>query len=87
MSTAYHLQTDGQTKKLNQILEQYLQYYVNYTQNNWLKLLPVTQFIYNATPQKGIKMSLFKANYRYDSVTSFTLKQAKKLNKIAKKKS
>ena len=41
ISTVYHLQTDGQTEKLNQILEQYLQHYVNYMQNNWSGLLPV----------------------------------------------
>ena len=49
-------------------------------------LLPVTQFAYNATLQKGISMSLFKVNYGYNSVMSLTLRQAKKLNKIAKKK-
>jgi len=47
---------------------------VNYAQNNWSMLLPVAQFAYNATPQKGIGMSLFKVNYGYNPVTSFTLK-------------
>jgi len=49
-------------------------------------LLPVTQFIYNATPQKGIRMSLFKINYGYALRTSLSLKQAKKLSKVAKKR-
>jgi len=70
----YHPQTDGQTKRLNQMLEQYLQHYVNYAQNNWSEILPVVQFVYNATPQEGIKMSPFKANYGYAFRTLLSLK-------------
>jgi len=80
MSTAYHSQTDGQTKRLNQILKQYLWHYVNYIQNNWSVLLPIAQFAYNAILQKGIGILLFKTNYGYDPVTSLMLKQAKKTN-------
>ena len=47
MSTIEHSQTDSQIKQLNQIMKQYLKCYVNYQQNNWIKLLFVTQFIYN----------------------------------------
>ena len=34
MSTTKHSQTDEQIKQLNQIVKQYLKYYVNYQQNN-----------------------------------------------------
>ena len=47
---AYYLQTDEQIKRLNQTLKQYLRQYINYIQNNWAALLPVTQFAYNAMP-------------------------------------
>jgi len=35
LSTAYHPETDGQTERTNQELEQYLRMYVNHRQNNW----------------------------------------------------
>jgi len=37
LSTAYHPQTDNQTKRTNQKLKQYLRMYVNHRQNNWLE--------------------------------------------------
>ena len=49
ISTAYYPQIDGQIKRLNQTLKQYLKHYINYIQNNWALLLPAVQFIYNAT--------------------------------------
>jgi hypothetical protein len=35
LSTAFHLESDGQMERINAILEQYLQVYCNYQQNNW----------------------------------------------------
>jgi hypothetical protein len=85
-STAYHPQTDGQTERLNQTLEQYLRHYVNHAQNNWVSLLPIAQFAYNATPQEGLKMSPFKANYGYEPRTSLSPRQAKKSSETAKER-
>ena len=47
MSTAYHPQTDGQTERVNQVLEQYLWCYVDYNLSNWLDLLSSTELVYN----------------------------------------
>ena len=49
-------------------------------------LLPVTQFVYNAIPQKGLGMSLFKANYSYKLKILFTPQQAKKTSKTVKER-
>src|SRR6202030_4406462 len=49
-SSRYHPEADGQTERTNQTLEQYLQAYCNYQQDNWSDLLPLAEFAYNNTP-------------------------------------
>jgi transposase InsO family protein len=68
LSTAYHPETDGQTERVNQILEQYLQCYVAYLQDDWSELLPLAEFAYNNTPQDSIGMTPFFANKGYHPV-------------------
>ena len=43
-STAFHPQTDGQTERVNQVLEQYLRAFVNWEQDNWVDLLPFAEY-------------------------------------------
>ena len=63
MSTAYHPETDGQTKKTNQSMEAYLRHYVNFKQNNWVSLLPITQLAHNNKKSNTTGLTPFFANY------------------------
>ena len=63
MLIVYHPQTDRQMEYVNQALEQYLRYYVNYNLSNWLDLLPSAEFTYNNQVHEGIKESPFYLEY------------------------
>ena len=57
--TTYHPQTDGQTKCINQELEEYLWIYVNKKQNDWVNWLPIAQFCHNDRQHSAMGYSLF----------------------------
>jgi transposase InsO family protein len=65
LSSAYHPQMDGQTERVNQVLEQYLRCFINYHQDNWVDLLPVAEFAYSNTFQESIHQTSFFTNYGY----------------------
>ena len=44
LSTAYHLQTDGQTERMNQVVEDYLLHFCSYYQDNWDRLMYMAEF-------------------------------------------
>jgi len=71
LSTTYHLQTDGQTERMNQELEQYLRMFMDYHQTNWLEWLAIAEFSYNNKIQKSIKILPFYANYRFNPRMGF----------------
>ena len=64
LSRAYRPQTDRQTKKTNQTLEQYLWHYINFKQNDWTDLLPLAQFVYNYQQHSKTRLSPFYASLR-----------------------
>jgi len=67
MLTAYHSQTDRQSKWMNQTVETYLRHYVNRNQDNWVQLLLTAQFAYNNTQNETMGETPFWANYEYNS--------------------
>ncbi|KAH7551044.1 reverse transcriptase [Bipolaris maydis] len=68
LSTSFHPETDGQTERTNQTLEQYLRMYANKLQDNWVELLPTAQLAYNSTKSATTKHSPHYANYGYEPV-------------------
>jgi hypothetical protein len=60
---AYHPQTDGQTERVNQILEDMLRAYAIDYGKNWDKCLSLAKFAYNNSYQSNLKMEPFEALY------------------------
>jgi hypothetical protein len=65
LSTAYHPQTDGQTERVNQVVEGYLRAYIDYAQDDWEAWLPLAEFSYNNSDHSSTGMSPFYANYGF----------------------
>jgi len=62
LSTAYHPQTDSQTERMNQDLEQYLRMFINHRQEQWPDWLATAGFAYNNKVQTSTEVLLFRAN-------------------------
>jgi len=62
-SSAYHPQTDGQTERTNQVLEDMLRACALKHGGSWDKSLPYAEFSYNNSYQASLKMAPFEALY------------------------
>ena len=61
-SSAHHLETDGQNKNANKVMKNYLQDYINYTQDDWIDHLLMAEFLANNHINESIRMTLFFAD-------------------------
>ena len=77
-STAFRPQTDGQTERVSQSLEQYLRQYCNYEQDNWCDLLPLAEYAYNNSATTATQMSPFFANYGFHPRTNWPVEKESK---------
>ena len=67
-STAFHPQTDGQTERVNRVLEDYLRHYVGPLQDNWVNMLTFAEFAYNNATHESTGTTPFRLNYGFDPV-------------------
>jgi hypothetical protein len=74
-SSAYHPQTDGQTERTNQILEDMLRDYALKYGKSWDKSLPYAEFSYNNSYQASIEMAPYEALYGRQCRTPLFLSQ------------
>lgn len=63
ISSTYHPETDGQTERVNQVLEDLLRMYCMDQQYKWEEYLPLVEFAHNNSYQSSIKMAPFEALY------------------------
>jgi len=82
LSMIYHSQTDGQTERTNQELEQYLRMYINHRQNNWSEWLATAEFAFNNKVHTVTKTSLFQVNYGREPRMGFDIRKKGKNEKV-----
>jgi len=63
LSMVFHPQTDGQTERINQELEQYLRMFIDHRQEQWPEWLGTAEFAYNNKVHSSTRTLSFKANY------------------------
>ena len=63
--TSFYLYIYNQTEWQNRIIEIYLRVFINYKQNNEVKLLSIVELTYNNTKNTSIRCISFKLNCRY----------------------
>jgi len=72
---AFHPQTNRQTERVNQELEQYLRMFTDHRQKHWPDWLGMAEFAYNNKMHSSTKVSPFKANYGQDPRMGFEMRR------------
>ncbi len=71
LSTTYHSEIDDQIEKVNAVMKHYLQLFVNYMQNDWVKWLSEVEFVVNNTSSSITLASFFLINSSQNSRLDF----------------
>jgi len=79
--TVFHPQTDRQTKWMNQELEQYLRFFMEHRQKDWLEWLASAEFVVNNKVHTAMKVLPFMANYGRDLRMGGDIRKKEKVEK------
>lgn len=63
LSTAYHPESDGQTERVNGIVEDYIRCFTSWRQDDWVELLSTAEFSYNNTVSESTGHTPFFLNH------------------------
>ncbi len=77
LSTSFHPQTDGQTERLNRVLEDTLRHYVNATCDDWDKYLSCAEFAINSAVNASTGFAPFELAYGELPCTPLTMEVTK----------
>jgi len=80
--TVFHPQIDVQTERMNQELEQYLRFFVDHRQKDWLDWLASTEFAINNKVHLATKVSPFMANYGRELKMGVDIRKKRKHRRI-----
>ena len=81
---SFHSQINRQTEQMNQELEQYLRFFINYRQKDQLEWLTLAEFIVNNKVYLATKVSLFITNYSRELRMGANIRRKKKIEKVTK---
>src|SRR5260370_37543329 len=72
LSTTFHPQTNGQTKHVNQCIEQYLRNFCSDQQDDWVDWIGLAEFQYNNLIHDSTHVMPFYPNYGFHPSFSVT---------------
>jgi len=81
LSIAFHPQMDGQTEWMNQELEQYLWFFVDHKQKDWLEWLVSAEFMVNNKVHTATNVLSFMANYEREMRMGGNIRKKGKVEK------
>ena len=82
LSTSFHLQTDRQTEQINQELEQYLKFFVDYRQKDQSEWLALIEFVINNKVYSTTKISPFMMKYGRKLRNGVDIRRKEKVEKV-----